>query len=650
MQFGRSFWAIPVLAILSTPVASLSAMFDDDEPVVAPTSVSLASAPTVEFYLSAPLVQGTFQPGATVETFDTMPLAVTNSAVLAIGTITGGSICAFDAGTFGGAITSSATPVSPGGVGTRYASPRTNCGTPSVNDSVTISVTTPINYFGFYWTGGDASNQITLLSGGQVVASFSTSDLMNLINSNALAPINGGSSYASADYLYNPRYLQSPNNTPLQNGYPGYPFAYVHAVITGGAFDQIRMTAGTFEFDNLATASLSATFNPTGLVSVPLNSYAITYNAQGGSSVSPGLYTAGSTVTLAGAPTRAGYEFLGWATTSVGAPLGASYAPSGTGAITLFAQWAPMVTFDANGATGANATQSAIGNTALRANTFTRAGFTFAGWNTTISGTGTSYADGATFNFSTPTTLYAQWTEASNPAAPQLPLVTLPVTTAAPITTAPSTTTPTTTVPATTTPSTPTSTTVPAPIADTSGELPSMQPGESLITDNGNPVPVEVFFDETNTLVMRSQDFELNLTGDCAGGCTVVSDDTGRETIELQQDGNALVNGFGFMPGTLVHIWMFSEPTYLGALTVADDGTFQGSVYLEGIAPGTHTLQVNGTSFDGNDRSANLGVIVTANTDPSPPLPATGGGNTAPQLVLAALAMVMLGALARRRA
>jgi len=649
MQFGRSFWAIPVLAVLSAPVVSLSAMFDDDEPVVTPTSVSLASAPTVEFYLSAPLVQGTFQPGATVETFDTMPLGVTNSAVLAIGTVTGGSICAYAAGPFGGAITSSATPVSPGGVGTRYASPRTNCNQHLTTDSVTISVTTPVNYFGFYWTAGDASNQITLLSGGQVVASFTASDLMNLINSNALAPINGGSSYASADYLYNPRYLQSPNNSDLQNGYPGYPFAYVHAVITGGAFDQIRMTAASFEFDNLATASLSATFNPTGLVSVPLNSYAITYDAQGGSSVSPGLYTAGSTVTLAAPPTRAGYEFLGWGTTSVGTPLGSSYAPSGTGAITLFAQWAPMVTFDANGATGANATQSARGNTALRANTFTRSGFTFAGWNTTISGTGTSYADGATFNFTTPTTLYAQWTVASNPAAPQLPLVTLPVTTAAPITTAPSTTTPATTVPATTTPSTPTTTTVPAPIAEISGELPAMQPGESLITDNGTPVPVEVFFEETNTLVMRGQDFELNLAGQCDEGCDLTTDSTGREVLQVQQDGNAFVNGFGFMPGTLVHIWMFSEPTYLGSLLVADDGTFQGSVYLEGIAPGTHTLQVNGTSFDGNDRSANLGVIVTANTDPSVPLPVTGG-NTASQLVLAALAMVMLGVLTRRRA
>jgi LPXTG-motif cell wall-anchored protein len=175
-----------------------------------------------------------------------------------------------------------------------------------------------------------------------------------------------------------------------------------------------------------------------------------------------------------------------------------------------------------------------------------------------------------------------------------------------------------------------------------------MQPGESVVTDNGTAVPVEVFLDDTSTLVMRGQDFELNLAGDCAGDCTVVSDAAGRETIELRRDGNALVNGFGFMPGTVVHIWMFSEPTYLGSLLVADDGTFEGSVYLAGIAPGEHTLQVNGTSFDGNDRSANLGVLVTADSDPTPPLPATGT-NRSNDLVLIAFGLVLAGLLATTR-
>ena len=68
--------------------------------------------------------------------------------------------------------------------------------------------------------------------------------------------------------------------------------------------------------------------------------YTVTYNSQGGSSVTSGSYTIGSTVTLPSAPTRAGFTFNGWFTAaSGGAALGATYAPPSTGAITLFAQW-----------------------------------------------------------------------------------------------------------------------------------------------------------------------------------------------------------------------------------------------------------------------------------------------------------------------
>lgn len=68
------------------------------------------------------------------------------------------------------------------------------------------------------------------------------------------------------------------------------------------------------------------------------------------------------------------------------------------------------VTFDANGGTGTTAAQTASSATALTVNAFTRSGYTFAGWNTAANGTGTAYADGASYAFSSSTTLYAQWT------------------------------------------------------------------------------------------------------------------------------------------------------------------------------------------------------------------------------------------------
>ena len=81
------------------------------------------------------------------------------------------------------------------------------------------------------------------------------------------------------------------------------------------------------------------------------------------------------------------------------------------------------VTFDANDGTSAPATQTQnvryeIDST-LTANTFTRTGYTFKGWNTQADGSGTSYADKANVTLTADTTLYAQWQqqETTPPAA-----------------------------------------------------------------------------------------------------------------------------------------------------------------------------------------------------------------------------------------
>ena len=71
----------------------------------------------------------------------------------------------------------------------------------------------------------------------------------------------------------------------------------------------------------------------------------------------------------------------------------------------------PIVTFKANGGTDSDKTQRVTynTNTALNANTFTKTGYTFTGWNTKADGTGTGYSDGATVKFTANQTLYAQW-------------------------------------------------------------------------------------------------------------------------------------------------------------------------------------------------------------------------------------------------
>ena len=74
------------------------------------------------------------------------------------------------------------------------------------------------------------------------------------------------------------------------------------------------------------------------------------------------------------------------------------------------------VAFNANGGTGTMAQQRATAGTNLTSNSFTNSGFTFSGWNTARDGSGTAYADSATFAFTAGTNvteLFAQWVAAA---------------------------------------------------------------------------------------------------------------------------------------------------------------------------------------------------------------------------------------------
>ena len=71
----------------------------------------------------------------------------------------------------------------------------------------------------------------------------------------------------------------------------------------------------------------------------------------------------------------------------------------------------PIVTFNSNSGSGtmANETVSYNTSTALTANSFTRTGYAFNGWNTAANGSGTSYSNNASVTLTSNTTLYAQW-------------------------------------------------------------------------------------------------------------------------------------------------------------------------------------------------------------------------------------------------
>lgn len=120
---------------------------------------------------------------------------------------------------------------------------------------------------------------------------------------------------------------------------------------------------------------------------------------------------------------KTGYTFKGWAASSNAAAaqhLNAASATFTSNIQTLYAVWAEnsyTVAFDANGGNGSMADESFTytQSKALTANTLTRTGYTFTGWNTKDDGTGTAYAGGATVSKLTAAnggavTLYALWT------------------------------------------------------------------------------------------------------------------------------------------------------------------------------------------------------------------------------------------------
>lgn len=239
-----------------------------------------------------------------------------------------------------------------------------------------------------------------------------------------------------------------------------------------------------------------------------------------------------------------------------------------------------------------------------------------------------------------------------------------------PPSTVPSTTVPSSTVPPTTTPTETPPTTVPittpspVPVDSATGELPQLEPGASQVFEDGLPEVVEIFIESTTgdtedpsasgpELVMRGAGFEVRLGVECAAGCGVDSDDTGRQVLKVTEDGGVSVAGEGFRADSQVDVWIFSDPQYLGELTVAADGTFSGSLPMPAIGVGEHTLQINGVGSNGRSRSANLGVVV--DEAPAVPigvpvtLPATGSTSSGWWVWSLVIAVLGAGVIGMRR-
>lgn len=167
--------------------------------------------------------------------------------------------------------------------------------------------------------------------------------------------------------------------------------------------------------------------------------FALNYSANGGSGAPAGAsYDAGATVTVTTAePTRDGFTFAGWNTAANGSAVtrlaGSTFAMPAA-SVTLYAQWTAIVytlSYNEGSGTAAGdpANQTGIRAASLTvsdnkyvvsldgsgvptyATAYSRAGYTFSGWNTASDGSGDDYAVGQALVIGQANVvLYAQWT------------------------------------------------------------------------------------------------------------------------------------------------------------------------------------------------------------------------------------------------
>ncbi|MBP5584516.1 MAG: InlB B-repeat-containing protein, partial [Bacteroidales bacterium] len=185
----------------------------------------------------------------------------------------------------------------------------------------------------------------------------------------------------------------------------------------------------SFTGSKVTTISTTATGNKTYYAKWTANKYLVTFDNQ--SATSPGtasIYaTYGSTMPTIVAPTRKGYTFGGYFSSTNGNGTQYYYA-SGSGyrtcyltsPITLYAKWTvkkPTITLDNQGATtaGTETVEATYGADLQTITVPTKTGYTFGGYYTGTNGSGTQYYfdDGTGVmksDFEVATTLYAKWT------------------------------------------------------------------------------------------------------------------------------------------------------------------------------------------------------------------------------------------------
>src|SRR5690606_26097034 len=129
-----------------------------------------------------------------------------------------------------------------------------------------------------------------------------------------------------------------------------------------------------------------------------------------------------------------------------------------------------------------------------------------------------------------------------------------------------------------------------APVPDETGELPSLNPGETIAIVEGQEVPVTLQVIEEKQLRLSGETFAMDLTSIGINNQIIPITHIDAIIRIIKGEGASVrVTGYGFEPGSVVTLYIFSQPVMLGHIPVLEDGTFDGTLPIpKDLEVGTH--------------------------------------------------------------
>ena len=172
---------------------------------------------------------------------------------------------------------------------------------------------------------------------------------------------------------------------------------------------------------------------------------------------------------------------------------------------------------------------------------------------------------------------------------------------------------------------------------------PTVAPGEAGTVIDGKVVETEITR-ANNALTVTAGNISATVSVKNANGEQIPLNANG--DIQVSEDEEFITTGTGFAPGSIVEVWMMSNPIQLGTTSADSKGKVEGTFKVpSGIESGSHRLVFKGRNADDASVVVAIGISYTANNE---------GSNAVRILiivpiVLAALAALLLPAAARTR-